>query len=65
MYDALVRVRPMGAAWLVDGGEGLEPLLFLFGAKAEAQAQLTTKAPMAEHDGDAMMTIKGGVVMIN
>ncbi|WP_156678757.1 type VI secretion system Vgr family protein [Sphingomonas profundi] len=33
--------------------------------KVEAGAMLETKAPMAQHNADAMMIIKGGVVMIN
>lgn len=33
--------------------------------KIEGTIMLETKAPMAQHKGDAMMTIKGGIVMIN
>ena len=33
--------------------------------QAEADAQLSAKAPMTEISGDAMTTIKGGIVMIN
>ncbi|MEO0829913.1 MAG: type VI secretion system tip protein VgrG, partial [Pseudomonadota bacterium] len=33
--------------------------------EAKAQAMLKTSAPMAEHKGFGMMTIKGGLVMIN
>ena len=33
--------------------------------KAEAQIQIQTKGLMAQHNGDAMMMIKGGITMIN
>ncbi len=33
--------------------------------KIEGTASLETKSTMAQHSGDAMMTIKGGIVMIN
>ena len=33
--------------------------------KVEGGAMLETKAPMAQHNADAMMIIKGGLVMIN
>jgi type VI secretion system secreted protein VgrG len=33
--------------------------------KVEAGATLETKAPLAQHNADAMMIIKGGLVMIN
>ena len=32
MDDALVKVRPAGSGWVVDGGRGLQPLVFLSGA---------------------------------
>lgn len=38
MIEARVNVRPVGAAWMVDGAEGLQPLLILPGSKASAQA---------------------------
>jgi hypothetical protein len=56
MHDALVRVRPVGAAWLVDGAEGLEPLLFLSGAKAEAQAHALAKS-IADSGADARVAV--------
>jgi hypothetical protein len=56
MYDALVRVRPVGAAWLVDGAEGLEPLLFLSGAKAEAQAHALARS-IAHSGADARVAV--------
>lgn len=33
--------------------------------KIKGQAMLETKAPMAKHEADAIMTIKGGLVLIN
>ncbi|MGG5812352.1 type VI secretion system Vgr family protein [Falsiroseomonas sp. CW058] len=33
--------------------------------KAEGQAMIETKAPLAQHSGDGMVIIKGGLVMIN
>jgi len=56
VIDALVKVRPMGAAWVVDGAERLEPLLFLSGAKAEAQAHAIAKS-IAKGGGDARVAI--------
>jgi hypothetical protein len=56
VIDALVKVRPMGAAWVVDGAERLEPLLFLSGAKAEAQAHAIAKS-IAKVGGDARVAI--------
>lgn len=56
MIDALVKVRPVGAAWVVEGAEGLQPLLFLSGAKAEAQAHALAKC-IAGVGGDARVAI--------
>jgi type VI secretion system secreted protein VgrG len=33
--------------------------------KIEGKAMLQTKAPMAQHNADALMIIKGGLTMIN
>ena len=38
MEEISMTVRSVGGGWMVDGVVGLEPLLFLSGAKAEAQA---------------------------
>ena len=56
MYDALVRVQPLGASWVVDGAQGLEPLLFLSGAKAEAQAHALARS-IAHCGADARVAV--------
>ena len=56
MIDALVKVRPLGAAWIVDGSERLEPLLFLSGAQAEAQAHAFAQC-IARTGGDARVAV--------
>jgi hypothetical protein len=56
MIDALVKVRPMGAAWVVESAERLEPLLFLSGAKAEAQAHAIARS-IARTGGDARVAV--------
>jgi hypothetical protein len=56
VINALVKVRPVGAAWVVDGAEGLQPLLFLSGAKAEAQAHALARC-IAVVGGDARVAI--------
>lgn len=56
MVDALVNVRPIGGAWVVEGAERLQPLLFLSGAKAEAQAHAIARS-IARTGGDARVAI--------
>jgi hypothetical protein len=46
----------MGCGWVVEGAMGLQPLLFLSGAKAEAQAHALAKS-IAETGGDARVTL--------
>jgi hypothetical protein len=38
MDEISMTVRSVGGGWMVEGATGLQPLLFLSGAKAEAQA---------------------------
>jgi hypothetical protein len=54
--DTMLKVRRVGAAWIVDGARGLEPLLFLSGAKAEAQAHTLARS-LAEAGGDARVAV--------
>ena len=56
VIDALVKVRPVGAAWMVEGAERLQPLLFLSGAKAEAQAHAIARC-IARAGGDARVAV--------
>ena len=56
MNDTLVKVRRVGAAWMVDGANGLEPMLFLSGAKAEAQAHALARG-IAQVGSDARVAI--------
>ncbi|HKP77504.1 MAG TPA: hypothetical protein VJU34_00090 [Phenylobacterium sp.] len=56
MIDALVKVRPVGTAWIVEGAERLQPLLFLSGAKAEAQAHAIAQS-IAKTGGDARVAV--------
>lgn len=56
MIDALVKVLPVGAAWMVEGAERLQPLLFLSGAKAEAQAHAIARC-IAKTGGDARVAV--------
>ena len=56
MDDALVKVRPAGSGWVVDGGRGLQPLVFLSGAKAEAQAHTFARV-MALAGSDARVAV--------
>jgi hypothetical protein len=43
MVESTVKVSPSGAGWIVAGDTNLEPLLFLSGGKAEAQAHLLAR----------------------
>jgi hypothetical protein len=56
VIDALVKVCPVGAAWVVEGAERLQPLLFLSGAKAEAQAHAIARC-IARTGGDARVAV--------
>jgi hypothetical protein len=56
MGDALVKVGPAGAGWLVEGLFGVQPLLFLSGAKAEAQAHVLARC-IASAGCDARVAI--------
>jgi hypothetical protein len=56
LRDELVSVRPVDCGWMVEGGMGLEPLLFLSGAKAEAQAHALARS-IAETGGDARVAL--------
>jgi hypothetical protein len=54
--DTLLKVHRVGAAWMVDGAQGLEPLLFLSGAKAEAQAHALARG-LVQVGGDARVAV--------
>jgi len=44
MKEAVVTVGPSGEGWLVEGRGLTEPLIFLSGAKAEAQAHALARS---------------------
>jgi hypothetical protein len=54
--DTLLEVHRVGNAWVVDGAKRLEPLVFLSGAKAEAQAHALARG-LAQVGGDARVAI--------
>jgi hypothetical protein len=56
VIDALVKVCPIGGAWMVEGAQDLQPLLFLSGAKAEAQAHAIARS-IAKTGGDARVAV--------
>lgn len=39
MAQSKIKVGPVAGGWIVDGVEGLEPLIFRSGARAEAHAR--------------------------
>jgi hypothetical protein len=44
MRDILLQVRPAAPGWLLECAGAMEPLMFLSGAKAEAQAHTLAKS---------------------
>jgi hypothetical protein len=56
MDDTMVKVEPSGSGWVVDGGLGLQPLMFLSGAKAEAQAHALARS-LASAGSDARVAV--------
>jgi hypothetical protein len=56
MDDATVKVGPSGEGWVVDAGIGLQPLMFLSGAKAEAQAHALARS-LASAGSDARVAV--------
>lgn len=59
MIDALVNVRPVGAAWMVESAERLQPLLFFSAVQAQAQAHAIARC-IAKAGGDALVAIHDG-----
>ncbi|HEX7885550.1 MAG TPA: hypothetical protein VF474_06195 [Phenylobacterium sp.] len=55
MEDVVLRVRPAASGWLVEARD-LEPLMFLSGAKAEAQAHALARC-MAGAGNDAEVVV--------
>jgi hypothetical protein len=57
MSDVSLNVRPSGPGWQVDGGLNTQPLMFLSGAKAEAQAHALARC-IASTGSDARVVIQ-------
>jgi hypothetical protein len=57
MTDVNLKVRPSGPGWQLESDANTQPMMFLSGAKAEAQAHALAKR-MAASGADARVTVQ-------
>jgi hypothetical protein len=57
MTDVSLNVRPSGPGWQVDSDINTQPMMFLSGAKAEAQAHALAKR-IAASGSDARVVVQ-------
>lgn len=56
MTQSSFKIGPVAGGWMVDGVEGLEPLIFRSGARAEAYARALARV-IAEGGSDAEVAV--------